>query len=73
MGGYPNQKNLDLKSLSWGLAQNFFNKPLMVISNAFAYCSGGYNDPEHEACIQREESNRVQKEMLELQRKQLEQ
>lgn len=47
---------------------------LMVISiNAFAYCAGGFNDPNHEACIQQEEANRIQKEMLELQRKQLEQ
>ena len=46
----------------------------MVISiNAFAYCSGGSNNPNYQACIQQEESNRIQKEMLELQRKQLEQ
>ncbi|WP_131795486.1 hypothetical protein [Fluoribacter gormanii] len=45
---------------------------LMVISiNGFAYCSGGSNDPNYQACIQQEEANRIQREMLELQRKQM--
>ena len=34
----------------------------MVISiNEFAYCSGGSNNPNYQACFQQEESNRIQK------------
>ncbi|STX43956.1 Uncharacterised protein [Legionella donaldsonii] len=44
-----------------------------VSANAFSFCTGGFNDPNYQACMQQEESNRIQKEMLEVQRQQLEQ
>lgn len=53
---------------------SFFLYGLTTISsNAFAFCSGGFNDPNYESCVQQEEANDTQKKMLELQREQMEQ
>lgn len=41
--------------------------------NSFAFCSGQWGSPEYEACEQREEAIKIQKQMLEEQRKQAEQ
>ena len=46
---------------------------LLASASSFAFCPGGFGDPNYQACIRQEEANRIQKEMLELQRKQIQQ
>ncbi len=45
---------------------------LFVSTNALAYCSS-YNNDSYQSCLQQEEANRIQRQMLELQRQQMEQ
>lgn len=44
-----------------------------VSSNALAFGSGGFGNQNDETCRQLEESNRINREMLKLQREQMEQ
>lgn len=46
---------------------------MATFSNAFAFCSGGFNDPNYEACQQKEETNRIEEKRLEVEQQKMEQ